>query len=1296
MKPKLMLGILVLIACLPFTIAYSEYFGNSDRTSMINAAGAPVTTGFAKIESSLGSLRHPMIFGNMDGIGEKENVIYKNSIKTIYVMSSNLVARSSYLLPHPMTSYALWDLDGNGRDELIVGLNSPQISILILSLSGNTLTAVANPTKVVPGNASGYNELNPITCGTFGTLRRCYFTKIINRTTMVISTLYYTGGSYVITDPAIVTNDMNLTLPTGYGDFPKAWFGSAPTISNLYLNGTYYALVAHAKYTGHWTGISYPAMYTGFSQRISSVNCGNNALCGSTSDVRLIAQTNPPFFSPADSIIPYSAPVVWRTRDSVKAVWVSMHYAGLSNYYDRYARIFSVTLPSGEIIEEHSINSQGLYHYFYGEFQCALYHSSLLVYDIDSDGYKDICFAYNGRRGSSCDSLIESRFKCIDNNPSIPPHDRTIVNFHRLPIGVTNHNAIMTYSSAMSGTYFVSTGGNIFKFICKGDDCSTTKTFISVFNSTRTFANSQLIDLNNDGELDLIVQSNDILDVYIFPYQGVAPPPTQNVSLKFILREYPSLNRIANYRLYDIDKGINYYTNPTGEVTIQARENSTIRFFGHKDNQYTFAGFTIYVPGRGATPTYNWFPKRTGILSIDKEDEKTFVVNLLPYLATSTLITQVKNKGVDVPATRIYNVDYDIMFPTDGFGRVIWAVSDGKYDFLLLDYNLPKSALKQGQTTAVWDIGGGGGLAGNQVCLPNSNNLCLDPFIQNNNFYCDIDDIYSCTTNCFDYRCDDCFYRDFCVFIDYFGDYSASPTYYGWFTNGSMEYRYVPLDMGNYIRSVLLLSNVTTAQPINVETPSTSYSCKYPTCPKHYLMFSMLVNTSSSKTGVIFTSKDPEGKLIFSMRVRNVIGTKRYNTLELYDGNNWVTFINGSTQYFPPTPSLYRITIDLQAQKYTLEVDADEDMVFDYSTERNIIEATTKESHLYTFTPESVSGRVFVDDFQVIIASFADICTNFYDDFKYSSSIQTGKGWFGDLIFPSTDYCTQQAKEYFDSFLFSGAKGYYDKTPHICFDANVHNSIGFITNCYSKGNIFEMDFAFFPDSTMNNNPQIRFVGSGGEKLIVQFRTSTASLVIPNKRSKLALWNGVGWVETNYEFSDFRYHRLSVFINFNTKTISILLDENIPILLHEPIYITQSYIESIEIRKGDNTADKSVLEIFGVYWNSESVTPSFNSILQQLGYNTPDGIPTDWQYQTGLRTHYPCGWNFSAVDGNYFNWNLCTPPEAAKKSTWCILRVLGRCSIGNLTNWILNNFLFALVLMLVLALFIPFIVRSRAR
>lgn len=848
---------------------------------------------------------------------------------------------------------------------------------------------------------------------------------------------------------------------------------------------------------------------------------------------------------------------------------------------------------------------------------------------------------------------------------------------------------------AISDASVYTTGTTMYGFRSKGDVYFTTPqglyrisgtNLVKIMNLTSTGGNSGYVpvDLDGDGDLDLISSGSTMTRAYYFDYEEEIPPNY----VKFIVRDASTNQPIYGYKLYDINTQEFEYTNSNGEI-IKYLPNGVYKYFGQKGNSYYYVGLRLNFTE--TTYSYEMFPMNTASVTLTKVDNYEYEVLIKVFTAGTLLSTKVLNVTTPIVNTRIYNPDYDIMFRTNSFGEVVWALMDGTYSFLLMDYGLSKSARKQGNTNVVWNLGAGGGMAGKQVCLPNSEQLCLNPIIQNNEFYCDIDDLYSCSVTCYDYRCDHCFNRNFCVFIDYFDDYTASPTYYGWYVlNGSMPYSYQQAFPQGYIRSVLMLYDVTeTPKALYQETPPDVFACKYPTCTKHYVLFSMLVNPSEYGKGIVYTMKDPDGKVIMSMRERMYLkNLDAYNVLELYNGSGWSVFINGSSQVYPSTSKLYRITIDLSSQKYTLEVDADEDMSFDYSTTRSLVTATTKETQYYIFEPEDTKGVTFLDDFQVFMFADSDICTAFYDKFEYSTSIQTGKDWYGDLIYPSTQFCTQNSKEYFEGM---GANA-YGSTYHICFDASKHSSIGFNTQCYSTGNIFDMDFVYMPDNSFNNNFEVRFVGAGGQNLKVQFLTSTASAVIPNKRSKLRFWNGQAWINVSGEFTDYRIHRLSVAINFNTNTASIILDDRYPLLLYEPIYLSQAYIDSIELRRGGIANDKSVMAIYGVYWNSEGVTPKFNTLLGSFGYASPEEGLYGGIGETGLLSHYSCGWNLSAGAGNYFNWNLCTPAERQSKSTWCIIRTLGRCSIGNLTIWMLNNFLFTIVIIILIALFIPFIVR----
>jgi len=66
------------------------------------------------------------------------------------------------------------------------------------------------------------------------------------------------------------------------------------------------------------------------------------------------------------------------------------------------------------------------------------------------------------------------------------------------------------------------------------------------------------------------------------------------------------------------------------------------------------------------------------------------------------------------------------------------------------------------------------------------------------------------------------------------------------------------------------------------------------------------------------------------------------------------------------------------------------------------------------------------------------------------------------------------------------------------------------------------------------------------------------------------------------------------------------------------------------------------------------------------------------------------WCWSETNGT-FNWNCCTSAENATRSMMCPLRVTGRYWLGSATTFVLNNFIYFLIVVILFVILVPFIV-----
>jgi hypothetical protein len=66
------------------------------------------------------------------------------------------------------------------------------------------------------------------------------------------------------------------------------------------------------------------------------------------------------------------------------------------------------------------------------------------------------------------------------------------------------------------------------------------------------------------------------------------------------------------------------------------------------------------------------------------------------------------------------------------------------------------------------------------------------------------------------------------------------------------------------------------------------------------------------------------------------------------------------------------------------------------------------------------------------------------------------------------------------------------------------------------------------------------------------------------------------------------------------------------------------------------------------------------------------------------------WCWSETNGS-FNWDCCSASENQTKSLWCPARVTGRYFLGGIATFVLNNFIYFLILVIIFVIIIPFIV-----
>jgi len=553
----------------------------------------------------------------------------------------------------------------------------------------------------------------------------------------------------------------------------------------------------------------------------------------------------------------------------------------------------------------------------------------------------------------------------------------------------------------------------------------------------------------------------------------------------------------------------------------------------------------------------------------------------------------------------------------------------------------------------------------NQTCMPSTNHVCLEPFLLDDELYCDLDDLYECPYTCFDYRCNDCA-ETLCIFVDNCINVSVSPKAYGWYMdNDTMYYRYKYIN--SIIGNALYFNTSEVTGTLYLDLP------EY-TADAYYVRFMMKVS-SDNNTGIQILGYDTNSNQILHLKILNF---DDYNRLYDWNSTDWELILDGATQTYGAWEHIYKITF--RGSTCTIEVDEDWDGDYDYEINRTLPMSATELTQLQFIPTSSYStGSIYMPFIEVYKSEEALTCDSFADDFDYGISIQTGGGWYGDVIYPGTEICSDAIQEILETWFPWLVNDYSFSS--ICFDGNY---IGHTTNCYYLEQDFIMDYVLYPATADEHWFEIVFL-SGSKNITLRIETSSSSTINPNSdKSRIKLWNGQEWINSTYEIQDWDYHRLYVNINFNYNLINVILDESILIFQYEPIYLDEPEIESIEIHHGD---DDAILQIDRVLYEEE--IPSY------LDEGSPYEAPEEATFtsETGLQTHYSCGWNFSATDGNYFDWSLCTPEEQESKSTWCIIRLLGKCTIGNLTVWILNNILFTIVIIGLIALGLPFIVRS---
>lgn len=909
--------------------------------------------------------------------------------------------------------------------------------------------------------------------------------------------------------------------------------------------------------------------------------------------------------------------------------------------------------------------------------------SKPVIMDIDNNGHPDLCGFVNIHSGT----YYQGYFKCWSD-------DFTLMVDELLPISSYYFNdcgdPISTGAiEATTSNKLITWCQDVYEIECQGIECSSHSDLVSVFSfGEKIKGSASFANVDNDGYLDLVTVDANNLDIYSF---GQTASPTGNKTLNVYVEDYDTLSPVDNYKLYDILNGTSYYTNASGKVIISGLPDN-VKFFGQKSNYFYYVGLNITMSD--TVTGISLFPYNTASVTFTEVSDNNYTLNITVFETQTFLDTYLRNGTTAIPNSPIYSMDYDITFNTQALGDLTWALVDGTYNFRIVDYNINKlGVVKEGDTSVYWDISEGGGLALSQQCI-DEQDLCLNPVIQNEELVCPLGASYECPLGCDDYRCNDCNWFG-CVYDDEIYNASIPKSYYGWYVdydNWSYQYQYNDSIKSNYIT----LGNVMfmqTSPVLGIEL----YNDIPDYVSNDWFMESKWLLPYNG--AVMVNALDESNTTIFAYQLNSVDLNSSYVYVDEWNGTGWQTIINGSGGGID-IDEPFKVYVENNDGNCTIKLDTDLDGSYDY--EESILCYSANEMDLVQIIPTlsyvagiSNDGFLAWDYFKVGKVSSETTCDSFEDDFNYGTSIQTGGGWYGDALYPQvgTNSDMQDALSQWYPALEDSD---YD-TAGLTLKHSSLNYIGHNTNCFKASQKLIMDYAILPykappvqDKTWDYAYDIYLNSDSGEHLILRIEKSASSFWTPSgHKSTVSLWNGIGWVDSGIEIPDFDYHRLTLELDFNFNLARVRLDDATTLIDYEPIYLSNPTINNIEIQPSDIENADTLLWIDYIGYGVEG--RQFNDRYTPTEAGTAE---EDFNQQTGLQEHYSCGWNWTGGEGNYFDWSLCTPEEQSSHSTWCIIKVLGKCTIGNLTVWILNNVLFFLVLIILIALFVPFVIHRK--
>jgi len=1240
---KLIIPIILALLLLGFVSAtfqansgYGDPFSDYRSTGNPHVEGVLSGTPIVYSSSTYGNSGIPVVSGDVDNDGNDEFVsIYTSGgTSTLNIFDGQMNLLDSVGLGYGANMPAIFDLDSDGKQEIIVPLEDGEVSAKIYNMDTGFLTLEDYEHRDFGGS---YNNTSGISCINFGGYARCFVVTEISNTHFLLSTLkYVSGNNYEMETPLQINTTNGVTWHNT---------GTLPAVSDIDNDGALEVVFI----------LDYDQIIKAECHGASEVDCDNSS---TYTDIYPVEN-----YSGIVADIPIT---IW-DKDGV-----GIEYLALSRGYDKYS-ILDVINPSGSELFEKKVFTDGGSSYGFGNGKAS-------VVDIDKDGKDEICAYFSSKAYYGLSDKYLGTIRCYDYLGN------TVVS-----------NSGDSYTDFFSGYYFSSAGGsleeNISFYAIKGKvyklDASSS-TLQAVYDSGYSSKISQLIDLNSDGQFDFIANNDGNLKFVDFAYQS-APPPTEGNTLNIYVEDYDTLSPVENYKLYDILNGTSYYTNASGKVTITGLPDN-VKLFGQKSNYFYYVGLNITMSD--TVTGASLFPYNTASVTLTEISDKNYTLNITVFETQTFLDTYLSNGTTAISNSPIYSIDYDVTFNTQALGDLSWALVDGTYNFLIVDYNITKlGVVKEGDTSVYWDISEGGGLPLSQQCI-DDNNLCLNPVIQDGELVCPLGASYECPLGCDDYRCNDCNWFG-CVYDDEIYNASIPKSHYGWYVdqnNWSYQYQYNDSIKSNYVS----LGNVMfmqTSPVLGIEL----YNDIPDYISSDWFMESKWLLPYNG--AVIVNALDESNNTIFAYQLNSVDLNFSYVYIDEWNGTGWHTIINGSGGGID-IDEPFEVYVENKDGNCTLKLDTNLDGSYDYET--GIFCYSGNEIDLLEIIPsQSYTAGIFNDGFlawdyfRVGKVSSETTCDSFEDDFNYGTSIQTGGGWYGDVLYPqvgTTDEMEDALSQWYPALEDSDYN-----TAGLTLKHSELNYIGHTTDCFQASQKFIMDYAILPykappiqDKTWDYTYDIYFDSDNGEYLILRIEKSASSFWTPSgHKSAVSLWNGIGWVDSGIEISDFDYHRLALEIDFNFNLARVRLDDATTLIDYEPIYLSNPTIEDIEIHPSDTENADTLLWIDYIAYGVEG--RAFNDRYTP----TEAGIAEeDFNQQTGLQEQYSCGWNWTGGEGNYFDWSLCTPEEQAIHSTWCIIKVLGKCTIGNITVWILNNVLFFLVLIILIALFVPFVIHRK--